>query len=131
MSLITLTFGNKPYLGANAELVSSQAAYVDETIDFGVIEVQKVEKFLGTDEICVIGKLKEGIIELNMLAENNAGKIVEINSKYGGKIVAKPGANILLMLQNCKLSDLQGKQILTFKKPTENKEKKKGKFIIC
>ena len=138
MGLISLTFGNdykyqKPY-SSHISIKRPQDSFISGQ-KCGYLKIKKVEKFLGTEEVCVIGKLVSGIILPEMETELETGikaEVKEVESKYGSQIVAKPGTSLLLMIKGAQFSHFNVEEVLEFHlKEEQARKKKKGKLIIC
>ncbi len=136
MSLISLTFGTEQYPGLNAKGSNTSVTKPNE-VNFkgkkGVFEVKKVDKFFGTKEICLMGKLVEGVVGPGMQAEigDKKIKIETVESKYGERPVHREGTNALIMVGGAEHSDFEGNETIEFKKEYAVKIRKKGKVIIC
>ena len=133
VSLTSLTFGEKcKYANGMIEVCTPQDKYLENDCGKGVIKVKKVEQFVGTEELCVIGELVSGSVALNMQAnlQGQNAVVKEIESKYGGQKVAVQGARILVMLENAPKNCIKAEDALEFTAP-ERKKAKPGAFIIA
>jgi len=119
MSLVTLTFGST--LGAEAAAIGK-----------GKVRVLKTEKFVGSDEVCVIGKLVEGAITKRMkVSGKDSAQVMSVESKYGDGHCTHPGAQVVLMVAGVDKSEFGlGTEIL-FEKAFEEQAKPKGRVIIA
>jgi len=132
MSLVALTFGENNSAGAeHVEISTANGRYLSDTKTNGIMHVSKVEKFVGTDELCVLGELISGMICEHMLAtETGSGaEIIEVSSKYG-KAVGRPGTKLLLMVRGFSKDEVQVNSELEFVKKPEA-PRPKGRLIIC
>jgi len=135
MSLITLTFGS-----------GSQKRYYEENefqrpvdMDFkqgdkGKVLVSKVQKFIGTDDLCVLGSLVSGMVAVSMttFVGEKCAEVTEVESKYGFDKLLRKGTNVTLMLRGASKEDVQANDTLEFNAQfKEKKGPKKGKLIIC
>ena len=132
MSLVTLTFGENNSAGSeHVEIVTANARFLSDAKQTGVMKVSKIDKFGGTDELCVLGELVSGMICEHMLANGMEvpAEIMEVSSKYG-KAVARPGTKLLVMVKGLSRENVRvDSQIEFVKKPEAPKPK--GRLIIC
>lgn len=117
MSLTTLTFG-----GASSV----------EGVGRGKVRVLKTEKFVGSEEVCVIGKLVEGgIIKKMKVSGRDAAQVVSVESKYGDGFCTRPGAQVVLMVSGIDKSEYACGTEICFEKTLEEQAKPKGRVIIA
>ena len=118
MSLTTLTFG-----GTNSV----------EGVGRGRVRVLKTEKFVGSEEVCVIGKLVEGgVIKKMKITGKDAAQVMSVESKYGDGFCTKPGAQVVLMVSGIDKSEFAcGTEICFEKGFTEDTARPKGRVIIA
>jgi hypothetical protein len=118
MSLSTLTF-------------SSDRKTTSQT--HGRIKILKTDKFFGTDECCIIGKLIDGAVSQDMSISGTDKKVVSVESHYGDACCSKKGAQVVLMVLGAEKEDYSNGEEIIFEKMLTQKAlvKPKGKFIIA
>ncbi|MEK6958613.1 MAG: hypothetical protein AABW59_01065 [archaeon] len=119
MSLVTLTFNS-------ANNATSGG------VGRGKIKVIKTEKFYGSDDLCVIGKLVEGAVAKKMFVAGKCGtSINSVESKYGDGLCSKEGAQVVLMISGVQKSEFgEGAEIM-FERSIQEQQKTKGRVIIA
>ncbi|MCX8158600.1 MAG: hypothetical protein N3D73_02925 [Candidatus Diapherotrites archaeon] len=119
MSLVTLTFGNRSTEEADA-------------IGKGKVKVIKAEKFFGTPELCIIGKLVEGAVSKNMKVVGRENCLVKsVESNYGEGCCIREGTKVTLMITGLAKSDIKEGDELCFEVIKKENCKQKGKFIVA
>lgn len=120
MSLTTLTFGNC-------------AAEVAEKVGKGKIQVIKTDYFYGSDGVCVIGRLIEGVVSKSMqISGKEDCKVITVESKYGDGLCTKTGAQVLLMIDGISKEDYSAGQEIAFEKnDVALISRPKGRLIIA
>ena len=119
MSLVTMTFGN-----SNSQGMGSLK---------GIIKVLKADRFFGTEETCVIGKLLEGAVTKEMIVPGTDKKIVSVESNYGEGTCDHTGAQVVLMVANSNKEEYEHGKEIAFEKVAiqVEKAKPKGRVIIA
>jgi len=103
--------------------------------NYGVIQVNKIENFRGSNELCVKGTLTRGIVLQDMIIPNSSTSIKDVYSSQGTVAVTQ-GTRVTAFLSNAEPSLIEEGQELYFEKAMnvvqeEVQEKSKGKFIYC
>ncbi|MDD3159637.1 MAG: hypothetical protein PHQ98_01580 [Candidatus ainarchaeum sp.] len=115
----------------NISLNSSMGALA-KTIARGKVAVLKTDKFFGTDELCVIGKLVEGAVSEEMfVCGDSSKKVVSVESKSGDRLCSKIGAQVVLMVAGVNKEEINVGEELHFEKTDVNKPKPMGRIIIA
>ncbi len=122
MSLVTLTFNNN----------SSRSGMSYNKATKGKIKIIKTQQFFGTEEVCVIAKLIDGVVASEMFVSGTENKIVSVESNYGNGFCQKVGAQVVLMVAGACKEDYQSGQEIEFEKAqTLAIQKPQGKIIIA
>jgi len=119
MSLVTLTFGGR----------STEEA---EHIGKGRVRVSRTEKFFGTPEVCIMGRLVEGAVSKNMALSGKENCFIKsVESNYGEGACTREGSQIVLMVSGIMKSDVNSGDELIFEKMQQAIERPKGRVIIA
>ena len=119
MSLTTLTF-------------NSANSATNERAGKGKVMVIKTEKFVGSEEVCVIGRLVEGAVFKKMSVSGRDGcQVVSVESKYGDGLCEKQGAQVVLMVSGINKDDYIAGSELAFERMVQEKAKQMGRVIIA
>ena len=119
MSLTTLTF-------------NSATSMTTDRAGRGKVKVIKTEKFVGSDDVCVIGKLMEGAVFNKMTMPGKSGTlIVSVESKYGDGHCTKEGAQVVLMVSGIRKEDCPSDSELVFERIALEQARPKGRIIIA
>ena len=118
MSLITLTFNSS----------STEKA---DSIGKGKVRVIKTQKFYGTDELCVIGKLVEGAVSTNMHLLGSDSVIKSVESNYGLDSCFRAGAQVVLMVAGANKGQFSFGEEIEFERAIEIAHRPKGRIIIA
>jgi hypothetical protein len=104
----------------------------NKSVSKGKISVLKTDKFFGTDELCVIGKLIEGGVCENMsFCGDSNKKVVSVESKSGDRLCTKIGAQVVLMVSGIEKEEVLVGEELQFEKTLFDKPRPVGRFIIA
>jgi hypothetical protein len=104
-----------------------------ESVGKGKIKVLKTDKFVGSSEVCVIGKLVEGAVSKKMSVSGKDGsQVISVESKYGDGFCMREGAQVVLMVSGISKDEYgAGAEIVFEKSFMQEAARPKGRIIIA